>query len=358
MTGILDITGRGHGFLRVDGLARSDQDPYVSRSQIRRLELRPGDMVGAQARAARRSERYPSLVRVATVEGEPAESERPPAFEDRTAVPVSGSLALAADADDIAGRMVELVAPIGRGQRGLVVGPAGAGATTMLRSIGEALASQSDHQVFVVLVDARPEEIAGWRSSGSLTVHASQAGDPPGAQIGMAELAMARTRRIAERGRDTIVLLDSATRLAHARASGRGGRGGQDDQSPEERAVQSVKRLFASARAFERGGSLTILASIRPESDSELEQELYRALSDTANMELVLDAELAREGLYPAVDAGRSQTHSEQGLVPERDRHRLQALRSVIRSLEPRDAWEFLEGKLRETRSNDELLRT
>lgn len=351
VTGVLDVTRRGHGFLRVHGFVKSTEDPYVARSQIRKLELRSGDEVGAQARRPTGSERYPSVVRIESVEGEAPQQGRAPQLEDQPTGTSRRLLPLTRGPDDVGGRMLALVAPIGVGQRALITAPPGAGATTLLQGLARSLAAQPNMALFVVLVGAGPQELADWRDVDSGEVHASQAEDSPPTQIGVAELAVERAKRAAERGGDAVVLLDSGTRLANARASARSrsGESGAD-------AARLVERLFGSARATRQGGSLTIVTTVSVSAQDGRERELHAALVELADVEMVLDAGLAREGLYPAIDATASSARLDEELLGERERQRLTALRSVIRSLEPREAWEFLSEKLGETDSNEQLL--
>jgi transcription termination factor Rho len=257
---------------------------------------------------------------------------------------------------DMTGRMIDLIAPIGRGQRGLVAGPPGAGASRLLRDLADAL-SGADAHVMAVLCDVRPEEMLDWEPVAGLELHAATAEEAPESQCRVAADALEQAKRLAEDGRDVVVLLDSATRLARAHTLSANGADAPDPEAPPDgAAVHAVKRWFASARNTRDAGSLTILAVVRTDSESRLDAAVYDSLADAANLELRLDAGLAEAGRYPALDLTRSRTLHEEGLIDEPARRRLELLRGVVRSLDVEEAWRFLAGKVEETRSNEELL--
>jgi transcription termination factor Rho len=357
--GILDIAGEGFGFVRGETLLRSDADPFISRTQVRRLGLRAGDAVAGAVRPPRRGERHPAMVRVTRVNDVDAEAlaEERPVFEDLQIERPNGPMRMERGSDDVTGRMIDLVAPLGRGQRGLVAGPPAVGASRVLREVARALAGDDPH-VIAVLCDVRPEELLDWEPAEGLELHAATAERPPDAQRRVADLALERAKRLAEAGRDVVLLLDSATRLA--RAHNLAGPNHDDATDPEDQldgaAVHAVKRWFANARNTRDAGSLTILVAVRTDSDSRLDAAVYESLADTANMELRLDAGLAAAGRHPALDLTRSRTLHEEGLVEEAQLRRLELLRGVVRSLDAEEAWSFLQAKLSETGSNEELL--
>jgi transcription termination factor Rho len=357
--GILDIAGEGFGFVRGETLLRSDEDPFISRTQVRRLGLRAGDAVAGVVRPPRRGERHPAMVRITRVNDVEAEAlaEERPVFEDLQIERPNGPMRMERGSDDVTGRMIDLVAPLGRGQRGLVAGPPAVGASRILREVARALAGDDPH-VIAVLCDVRPEELLDWEPTEGLELHAATAERPPDAQRRVADLALERAKRLAETGRDVVLLLDSATRLA--RAHSLAGPNQADATDPEAQldgaAVHAVKRWFANARNTRDAGSLTILVAVRTDSESRLDAAVYESLADTANMELRLDAGLAAGGRHPAVDLTRSRTLHEDGLVEGAQLRRLELLRGVVRSLDAEEAWSFLEGKLSETGSNEELL--
>ena len=342
--GVLDVTRRGHGFLRFAGLTRSPDDAYVSRGQIRRLDLRSGDRLTAQVRAARRSERYPSVARIDEVNGKPPETQRPASFERMEPAPSGRSFQAPAGRDNVTARMVELVAPIGPGQSVLVSAPDGVDAATVLRDVGRGLLE--DRQV-ALLVIAIGGDGGDWTGLTGATVETVGADQAPGARVGITQLAVEGAKRRAEDGADAVVLLDSATALANAHAEARRERSEDGDDSGEA-AVGSVSRLFEGARDTEQAGSLTIVA-IATDSGP-----LHDALADVAGVEIVLDEGLAADGLQPPIDL--TSCRADERSADEQ--HQLRAgLRSVINSLEPKEAWEFVSEKLAETDSNEALLR-
>jgi transcription termination factor Rho len=362
-SGVLDLVPDGYGFLRVEGLGRSDEDLYVSRSLVNDLGLRSGDEVSGPVGPRSRSRRYPSLLEVAEVNGSPLEefggSDRPE-FEALTPVAPSDRIPIAAGAGSMSMRMVDLLAAIGRGQRCLVSSPPGAGATTLLRELGQAL-TENGTETMVLLVDVRPEEVTEWRRTVDAPVYGAASGSSPESHVRIAELALNRARRLAEQGKHVALLIDSLTRLARARSlvQGRSRRSSRydDDEAPAENpALRSAKRWFSTARNTEEQGSLTIAAIVRVESDSEFEQLVYEFLVDSANMELRLDGELARAGRFPPLDVNRSWSQLGGGAVSPDEEAWLRALRHSLNSLSPADAWEAVTERLTSTASNAELI--
>jgi transcription termination factor Rho len=256
--------------------------------------------------------------------------------------------------------MVDLLAAIGRGQRCLVSSPPGAGATTLLRELGLAL-SKNGAEAMVLLVDVRPEEVTEWRRAIDAPVYGAASDSSPESHVRVAELALNRARRMAEQGKDVVLLIDSLTRLARARSlvQGRSRRGPRpdDDEAPAENpALRAAKRWFSTARNIEEQGSLTIAAIVRVESDSEFEQLVYEFLADSANMELRLDGELARAGRFPPLDVNRSWSQLGGGALSADEEAWLRALRNALNSLSPADAWEAVTERLISTSSNAELI--
>jgi transcription termination factor Rho len=348
--GLLELMSDGFGFLRVAAPVRSELDPHVPRELVERFRLRAGDRVAGAARAARRSERNPSLMEVTQVNGSAATEDGPraDAFADLLALPPSTRLEMAASGPGL--RMLELVTPLPRGGRALVQGPGGAGATTLLREIARGL-GDGPAQVIVAVVDARPEELGEWRSVGG-ELFATSAEHAPADQVRGATLAAERAKRLVEDGGDVVLIVDSLTRLgrAHAQAGGR-----REAADSEGASVHEVKRLFAAARSTD-GGSLTIIAAARSDGDAALDAQLREALTQIANVELHLDAELADAGLYPAIDVTTSRTRGEDALLDPDRRARLDALRGPARALEGAEAWRFLAERVHESGSNEELL--
>jgi transcription termination factor Rho len=340
--GVLDLVADGFGFVRLSGFARSPDDPYVSRTLVRQHGLRRGDEVGGPVQTLR-TERHPRMVGIETVEGRAASDapgERPLLDEAQVRRP-SRPLATG---DTATARMVEMVTPLGFGQRVLIAGSPGAGATTLLRKIADGL-RDSGTRVSVALVDVRPEEVPEWQAAG-VAVQAAPADASPRDHVALAELALERAKRIAEQGEDAVLLLDSISRLARAYGLLRG-RTGEAAPAPELAGVEAAKRWFGAAR--DAGyGSLTLIATARVESESRLETLVHEALADAANVIVRLDSGLAARGLHPALDVRRSRTAGEEALLGEDRRRTLESVREVARSLDPFEAWQFLAARARE----------
>ena len=336
--------------MRVGGLTRSPEDPYVSRTLVQEFALRRGDEVTGRVVPRGSRERHGRMV---SLEWR-THGEAPPVnFDDLPAQRPTRPLRAQAGADAFALRMAELVSPLAVGQRALVAGPAGAGATHLLRDMVRGLIG-GEERVIVALIDVRPEEVPEWEISEEVEVHAASSDRPPREQVALAELVAERGKRLAEQGEDVVVVLDSITRLARAYGLARS-RSGNDGPTPELLAVEGAKRWFGSARDT-GAGSLTLLVAGRVDSESHLETLVHESLLDAAGAVVRLDPELAARGLHPAIDPRRSHTLGEEALVPEGRRQPLDALRSEMRSLDPVEAWEFASARVRETASNDELL--
>ena len=358
-TGVLEILPDGYGFLRsLDyGYLPSPDDIYVSPSQIKRFSLRIGDTVDGQVRPPKEGERFFALIRVHSVNGRSPEAfdERlgydllTPAYPDR-------ALRLETTPEALAARLIELVAPIGKGQRGLILGPAGSGRTMLLQSLAHAIqANEPDATILVLLVDERPEDVIDFRRAvPGAEVVASSFGDAPDRQIHAAELVLEKARRLVEAGRDVVLLLDSLTRLvrAYQHATDETAAAGP----PTAAMLRAPKQLFGAARAVEEGGSLTVIATLLTGTGRAGDDAIAEAFEGTGTMELVLDRDLARRGLHPAVDLAASGTRREEMLVPPEHLARLRALRQTLAGLSPEDALTALLGRLRDTDSNDALL--
>lgn len=364
-SGVLDVVPDGYGFLRTEGLGRSDDDVYVSRSLVRSLGLRSGDQVAGAIRPPGRSSRFSSLVEASEINGGPVADFRGsdrPSFEELTPIAPGGRIGIGALPDSLATRMIDLVSAIGKGQRCLIASPAGAGATTLLQEIGRGLNAANGSTPIVVLVDVRPEETTQWRRTLDTPVYGASSDSSPEAQVRLAELALERCRRLTEQGEDVVLLLDSLTRLARARSlvrgrSRRAARQDDDDAAAAENpAIRSAKRWFATARNTEEQGSLTIIATARVESESEFEQLVYEVVADSANMELRLDRSLSQAGLFPPLDVNRSWSHFENAVVGPDEAAWLAALRRSLMSLAPADAWHAVTERLLSTSSNSELI--
>jgi transcription termination factor Rho len=359
-SGILDVLPDGFGFLRTGGYSQSKGDVYVSTSQIKRFNLRRGDEITGQIRPAREGEKYPAMVRIETVNGqEPQKGRWRPNFDDLTPLYPEERLRLEWKPNDIAPRVIDLVAPIGKGQRGMVVSPPKAGKTTILKQIAQSIAANyPETKLFVVLADERPEEVTDWeRSVEEAEVVASTFDQPADNHIAVAELVLERVKRLVEEGEDVVVLLDGITRLSRAYnlaapASGRILSGGVDSA-----ALYPPKKFFGAARNIENGGSLTILATALVETGSRMDEVIFEEFKGTGNMELRLDRKLANRRIYPAINIEDSSTRKEELLMEASEAQRVWQVRSILNALESAQKIELLIQKLKETRTNSEFLR-
>jgi transcription termination factor Rho len=358
--GILDVLPDGFGFLRTGGYSQSKGDVYVSTSQIKRFNLRRGDEITGQIRPAREGEKYPAMVRIETVNGqEPQKGRWRPSFDDLTPLYPMERLRLEWKPNDIAPRVIDLVAPIGKGQRGMVVSPPKAGKTTILKQIAQSIAANyPETKLFVVLADERPEEVTDWeRSVEEAEVVASTFDQPADNHIAVAELVLERVKRLVEEGEDVVVLLDGITRLSRAYnlaapASGRILSGGVDSA-----ALYPPKKFFGAARNIENGGSLTILATALVETGSRMDEVIFEEFKGTGNMELRLDRKLANRRIYPAINIEDSSTRKEELLMEPSEAQRVWQVRSILNALDSAQKIELLIQKLKETRTNPEFLR-
>ena len=359
-SGILDVLPDGFGFLRTNGYSQAKGDVYVSTSQIKRFNLRRGDQVVGQIRPARDGEKYPALVRIESVNGhEPQKGRYRTNFDDLTPLYPMERLRLEWKPNDIAPRVVDLVAPIGKGQRGLVVSPPKAGKTTVLKQVAQSITmNYPETKLFVLLADERPEEVTDWeRSVEEATVVSSTFDQPADNHIAVAELLLERVKRLVEEGEDVVVLLDSITRLARAYnlaapASGRILSGGVDSA-----ALYPPKKFFGAARNIENGGSLTIIASALVETGSRMDEVIYEEFKGTGNMELHLERKLANKRIYPAINIEDSGTRKEELLMEPAEAQRVWQVRSILGALGTDQKVELLIQKLKETHTNAEFLR-
>jgi transcription termination factor Rho len=358
--GILDIVNGDRGYLRgLDYEPNPSSDIYVADTQIKRFNLRTGDMVSGPVRPPKDAERYWSLLRVQSINGMPPEMARTrPHFEDLTPVYPNQRLYLeTTQPDSLTGRFLDIVTPIGRGQRGLIISAPKAGKTTMLKQIANALtANYDDLYLMVLLIDERPEEVTDIARSVDGEVAASTFDEQPRNHMRVAEMVLERGKRLVEHGEDVVILLDSITRLARAanltvEPSGRTLSGGLDPT-----ALYRPKRLFGAARNIENGGSLTIIATILVETGSRMDDMIYEEFKATGNMDLVLARELADKGIFPAIDIPRSSTRHQELLFNDAEMQSIWQLRRALHALEPENAAELLISGLRKTKSNQEFL--
>jgi transcription termination factor Rho len=359
-TGILDVLPEGYGFLRTQGYLPSQGDIYVSLSQIRRFGLRKGDQIAGAVRAPKDSEKYWALLRIDTVNGvSPDEARGRREFEKLTPLFPEERFRLENGPLAVTERIIDLVAPIGKGQRGMVVSPPKAGKTTVLKQIANGIInSNPETHVMVLLVDERPEEVTDWqRTVEAAEVVYSTFDKPPDQHIQVTELVLERAKRLVEQGNDVAILLDSITRLARAYnlaapASGKILSGGIDST-----ALYPPRRFFGAARNIEEGGSLTIIASTLVETGSRMDDQIFEEFKGTGNMELRLDRNLSEKRIYPAINIEASGTRKEERLMAQEELALVWRLRRVLHALDSNAAVEMLIDKIRSTKSNEQFLK-
>ena len=358
--GVLTVVDDGFGFLRGERLVPGPNDVYVSQSQVRRFGLRGGDYVTGQVRQPKDSEKYYGLLRVDAVNGmDPEEAKRRPFFENLTPIFPNRILRLETDAGELSQRMIDLFAPVGRGQRGLIVSPPKAGKTMLLKSIAHGIATNApDMHLIVLLVGERPEEVTDMQRSVRGEVVASTFDEPMEDHCRVAEAALERAKRLVEGGTDVVILMDSITRLARAYnlampTSGRTLSGGMDPI-----ALYPPKRFFGAARNTEQGGSLTIIATCLVETGSRMDDVIFEEFKGTGNMELRLVRRLAEKRVYPALDVLGSSTRREDLLFGEEELRQIWLLRRMASMVEEggADAAERIIERLSKTEKNAEFL--
>jgi len=364
-SGILEITGEGYGFLRQNSLLPSSVDVYVSLSQIRRFGLRTGDMVAGQGRPPKNGEKYYGLVRVELINDiNPELAKNRPAFGSLTPTFPDRLINLETSPDDLSTRLVNLIAPIGRGQRGLIVSPPKAGKTILLKSIANAITvNYNDIHLMVCLIGERPEEVTDMKRSVKGEVISATFDEPVENHTRVAELALERAKRMVETGKDVVILLDGITRLTRSYnlavpPSGRTLSGGIDPA-----ALYPAKHFFGTARNTAEGGSLTIIATCLIDTGSRMDELIYEEFKGTGNMELHLDRRLSERRIFPAMDIQRSGTRREELLLGEETVKQVWLLRRMV-SMIASDSTNFTEttervlDRLRRTKSNAEFLAT
>jgi transcription termination factor Rho len=359
-SGVLDVLPEGYGFLRREGYMVGNDDIYVSQSQIRRFELRRGDLVEGQVRRPKEGEKYYGLIRVDAVNGaEPDKIRGRRVFEKGTPIYPNERFKLEVRSTQLSTRVIDLFCPIGKGQRALIVSPPKAGKTTLLKNIANAISiNHPDVQIIALLVDERPEEVTDMQRTIDGEVVASTFDEHPENHTAVAEMAMDRAKRLVEMGKDVVILLDSITRLARAYNqvipnSGRTLSGGLDTAS-----LHKPKRFFGAARKIEEGGSLTIIATALIETGSKMDDIIFEEFKGTGNMELNLTRKLAESRVFPAVDIKRSGTRHEELLLSPDEMRRIWMLRRVSSALNTGDITEMILGKMAQTRTNEEFLQT
>ena len=360
--GVLEILQDGFGFLRSAGssyLAGPD-DIYVSPSQIRRFNLRTGDNISGKIRPPKDSERYFALLKVAEINFEPPEKAKHKIlFENLTPLFAQDRLKLEignGSTEDLTPRIIDIASPIGKGQRGLIVSPPKSGKTMMLQSIAQSIThNYPECHLIVLLIDERPEEVTEMERSVRGEVISSTFDEPASRHVQVAEMVIARAKRLVEHKKDVVILLDSITRLARAYntvvpASGKVLTGGVDAN-----ALQRPKRFFGAARNIEEGGSLTIIATALIDTGSRMDDVIYEEFKGTGNMELHLEREIAEKRIYPAININRSGTRKEDLLCDQDELQKVWILRKLLHPMEPIAAMEFLLERLKGTKNNAEF---
>jgi transcription termination factor Rho len=358
-SGVLEILPDGYGFLRPFTYVPSQDDIYVSPSQIRKFDLRTGDRVGGQVRPPKDNERFFALLKVEHVNNFPAEdSPKRLYFDALTPLYPLEKFNLETTSEEISTRIIDLVSPIGKGQRGLIVAPPKAGKTVLLKKVANGIITNHPEAiVFILLIDERPEEVTDMQRSVNAEVVASTFDEPPENHVKVAEMVLERAKRLVEHQQDVVILLDSLTRLARAHnlvipSSGRTLSGGIDPAS-----LHKPKRFFGAARKVEEGGSLTILATALIETGSRMDEVIFEEFKGTGNMELVLDRRLAERRMFPAIDLKRSGTRKEELLLSDEELELMWHLRRIFGNYQTMEVMEMMSDALKKTRSNQDLLR-
>ena len=358
--GVLEILQDGFGFLRATdyNYLPGPDDIYVSPSQIRRFNLRTGDTVAGQIRPPKEGERYFALLKVESLNYEPPEAARDKTlFDNLTPLYPEEKLKLETTPDNYSMRVMELVSPIGKGQRGLIVAPPRTGKTMLIQNIANSIAeNHPEVYLIVLLIDERPEEVTDMQRSVKGEVVSSTFDEPATRHVQVAEMVIEKAKRLVEHKKDVVILLDSITRLARAYntvlpPSGKILTGGVDAN-----ALQKPKRFFGAARNIEEGGSLTIIATALVDTGSKMDEVIFEEFKGTGNMEVHLDRRLVEKRTFPAIDINKSGTRKEELLIEKVSLNRIWILRKVIHPMNVVDSMEFLLDKLSETKSNQEFL--
>ena len=357
--GILEIAEGGFGFLRFNNFLTSDKDVYVSPTQIRRFNLKTGDQIKGISRLPNEGERFGALLYVLTVNGdEPGVAIRRPDFEDVTPIFPRERLTLEDGSRDLSMRLIDLIAPIGKGQRGVIVAPPKAGKTTLLKRVANSIEKRHpEAEMIVLLIDERPEEVTDMKRSlnGGEVIY-STFDELPQHHVKVAEMVLARAQRLVEHGKDVVILLDSITRLARAYnlvvpSSGRTLSGGLDPG-----ALHKPKKFFGAARNIEEGGSITILATALVETGSRMDDVIFEEFKGTGNMELHLDRKLSEKRIFPAIDLNKSGTRKEDLLMTQDELEAIWAMRRQMANSPTQDVTETIIDNLAHTKNNSDFV--
>ena len=357
--GVLEVLPEGYGFLRSQdwNYLYGPDDIYVSPSQIKRFDLRTGDTVRGQVRPPKEWERYLALLKVESINGdEPERAKARIAFDNLRPRYPEGRLHLETADGDLSMRVVDLIAPIGKGQRGLITSPPRAGKTILLQKIANAIReNHPEVALIVLLIDERPEEVTDMQANVNAEIISSTFDEPPDRHVQVADMVIEKAKRLVEHGKDVVILLDSLTRLARAhnvvvKNSGKILSGGVDSK-----ALEKPKRFFGAARNTEEGGSLTIVATALVETGSRMDEVIFEEFKGTGNMELILDRKIADRRVFPAIDINRSGTRREELLLNQEELNRAYLLRSFLADMPEVEAIEFLLKQMARSRNNKEF---
>jgi transcription termination factor Rho len=358
--GVLEILAEGYGFLRSPdyNYLPGPDDIYVSPSQIKRFDLRTGDTTSGQVRPPKESEKYFALLKIEAVNFEnPEVAKHKVFFDNLTPLYPEKRIKLETNAEEVSTRIMDLMTPIGRGQRGLIVSPPKAGKTMLLQKIANSITTNHpDMKLIVLLIDERPEEVTDMKRSVKGEVVSSTFDEPPDRHVQVADMVLEKAKRLVEHGQHVVILLDSITRLARANNavvphSGKILSGGVDSS-----ALQRPKRFFGAARNIEEGGSLTIIATAIIESGSRMDEVIFEEFKGTGNMEMVLDRRLSDRRIFPAMDINRSGTRKEELLLSPEDLNKVWILRKFLNDMNSVEAMEFLLDRIRKTKNNGKFL--
>lgn len=357
--GVLEIMPDGYGFLRPFAYLPSQDDIYVSPSQIRRFELKTGDLVAGQVRSPKDNERFYALLRVEAVNGFPPDDATTRIhFDALTPLYPTERITLETGGQDLSARVIDLISPIGKGQRGLIVAPPKAGKTILLQKIAQGITkNHPELEVIILLVDERPEEVTDMQRLTSAEVVASTFDEPPENHVKVTDMVLERAKRLVEHKKDVVILMDSVTRLARAHnlvvpPSGRTLSGGIDPAS-----LDKPKRFFGAARNIEEGGSLTIIATALIETGSRMDEVIFEEFKGRGNMELVLERKLAERRIFPAIDIKRSGTRKEELLLNAEEMELTWNLRNTFNEYTPVESMQMMIDTMKKTKSNADLLR-
>jgi transcription termination factor Rho len=361
-TGLLEVLPDGYGFLRSDEYSyeSSPDDIYVSPSQIKRFGLQEGDTVRGSVRPPKEGEKFFALIQVDEINGcKPSELDERSDFQFLTPIFPEERLTLETDPEEYGPRILDLFAPIGKGQRGLIVSPPKAGKTVLLQKIAHGVTTNHpDAHLLVLLIDERPEEVTDMERHVDGEVVSSTFDQDPERHVEVADTVLTKVKRLVESGQDVCVLLDSITRLARAHNAVTPGQGRTLSGGIEAGALRGPKRFFGAARNVEEGGSLTIIGTALVDTGSRMDEVIFEEFKGTGNMELVLDREMADRRVYPAIDLILSGTRREEEMLSKPELKRVWVMRKILADMEPIEAMEFLLDKMRGTESNEEFLET